>query len=709
MKFLKNLAAILVILICLTILTFPVITKLDSVVVGRGGDSYQYLGFQGLAAEQLERGNWPFQKTNLWRYPVGFDYSRGYDSMLSNLFGGVLAVITKDHILSYNLTIFCSFLFNVLAAYALFNQVTKSRKMALVGAISVGFSFYNLSRSLGHANLLLTGGFSLFLYALIRLRNNQKLSSFILLGVSVGVIGLSSVQYFLMLIVACLIMLPIYGLLNFSEISRYLQIVKKNKSKTFFSVALAGVLLALVLLPVAQAVIEGDFAWRTDSDYSPHLSNFFMPLHMNQVLFSSKQVYTTVHDNQNESIEWMAYVGVFELVLFFVLLIWSLLKGKIDKNDVFLLIGIVIFVIFSLGTKNPDTGVIMPYHWLIDFYPFKAISEPARYVIIFNLFLMLFVCRKLVFMFKKHTTASIVSFLLIVLFISERVSWGGFATTPNLDGKFAKVVQTLPGEAVFDIPAFDERIAYHPVLYKKSIINGYPHWLGDTNKGRSFINYNDEITRYFCDRQPNKWDFNDDAIKLSELKKNQQMLSRLKENKVNTIVVNKDYKLFGSEWCESVMAQATLLVPRLNIAQDSGLTQKDAYSEWVANEMRAGLFFPQSGKVRIVKINFYPSLKSEELTISLDGREIDLSTWIYQEYPGENGPVIWASPKDDTQFWDVSAGSKLIFSSSKYSSGYVTISYQYSISDKAEPMASYSEKGLVKVFEDKDKMVLQIE
>ncbi|MBD3279671.1 MAG: hypothetical protein GF390_03095 [Candidatus Pacebacteria bacterium] len=152
--------------------TWPGVIKLKKGLIGAGGDTYQYMGFQGLVTHQLQEFRYPFQHIALWRYPEGFDLSRGYDSWLSNMFGGSLTLFLHDRALAYNLTILTSFIFNAFCGYLWGYQLTKSRLLGLLSSVGLGFSFYNLARGAAHASLLLTGGFFLVGYALLKLKED---------------------------------------------------------------------------------------------------------------------------------------------------------------------------------------------------------------------------------------------------------------------------------------------------------------------------------------------------------------------------------------------------------------------------------------------------------------------------------------------------------------------------------------------------------
>lgn len=236
------------------IFTFPAVLHLDNHVIGDGGDNYQYAGFQQLVAENIKNTKWPLANTNTWRYPVGFEFSRGFDSVLSNFFGASLLLLSNKPLISYNLTILSSFVFNFICAYLLFEEISESKKIATLGGIGFGFSFYNLARALGHANLLLTGGFALFTYALIKTIKKQNKKHIFFLGLSGILIALSSFQYLVMLAITIAIVIPILIIFYPKKFQQILVQAWKNKLIWILTTIASLILISPFVLPFAKAV-----------------------------------------------------------------------------------------------------------------------------------------------------------------------------------------------------------------------------------------------------------------------------------------------------------------------------------------------------------------------------------------------------------------------------------------------------------------------
>jgi hypothetical protein len=174
-RFLVKFDIVLVILFSalITILfTWPGILSLSSRYIGDGYDNYEYASYQSLAAQRITSGQFPFGFTNFWRYPVGFDFGRGFDSYLTVSTGAFLKLFLGMP-LSYNLTIYVLLILNGLFSYIFFRYLTGSKSLGLIGAIIYGFSFYALARGSSHPNLMFEGGIPLLFLAVIRLMKKE--------------------------------------------------------------------------------------------------------------------------------------------------------------------------------------------------------------------------------------------------------------------------------------------------------------------------------------------------------------------------------------------------------------------------------------------------------------------------------------------------------------------------------------------------------
>jgi len=131
------------------VFSFPAILSLPIQVIGDGGDNLQFLSFQYVGNMLFSQGNFPFEETNFWRYPVGISFQSSYDSTLLILLGLIFYSFTQNGVLVYNLSLFVIFFLNAILSYLTFRRFFPSL-ISLIGTIIYGFSFYSLARLLGH-------------------------------------------------------------------------------------------------------------------------------------------------------------------------------------------------------------------------------------------------------------------------------------------------------------------------------------------------------------------------------------------------------------------------------------------------------------------------------------------------------------------------------------------------------------------------------
>lgn len=692
-KWLEFFWPFLAMLLVIVLVTYPGVVNLSSKLIGAGGDNYQYLGFQSLVAKHLQEGHYPFTYTTWWRYPQGFDFSRGYDSVLSNLVGGGLQIVTGNPVVAYNLTVWLALWFNMAMAYLLFARIGRSRWLGLGGGIAYGLSFYALARAGAHMNLVLIGGFPLAVYSIWRLWERQGWQELILVGVAVVTVFFSSLQYGIMLGIGMVVMGGL-GWWFYSEEVRGL-VLRLWQVRKRVGVVAGGIILVLgmVFWPYVTGLLKGGFLWHTTgNDYSPPLISYFAP---NPIVPSISSNWELVR----KEVEWVVFPGWLELALGG----WFMVKYRSGRKKAWLGLGVMVWGLFSLGLKNPDTGLWLPYALLVQWYPFKAISETGRYMVLGQLLVvwaMILVLRDInLWGWRRKATFILIGLLLIV----ERWNGGRYYQIETLDGAYTEVVAAQPGKAVMDIPIFDERHNLGPALYDKPIVSGYMHWMADVIEAQGFINFNQEISRFACDLNNKGYrDFSSYMVTREERLKNWSMLARLRSEGIRTVVVHKDYKLYW-EGCRNVAAQVGLLFPRVGLAQDSGVKEM-WHVKWAAGVMDSGLFFPKSGKVTIEALHFRPIVPLAGLRVSLDNKTVDVTNWGYTTEDS-----VWTGPPVPLELY-VRAGEELKIQGGIFApeDGFLSLWYRYT-SDPESVVVPYLRNGMEKIYEDEAKEVWQLQ
>jgi hypothetical protein len=118
--------------IILTIIfTYPSAFNLNTRLIGDGGDNYEYLTYQFLAADNLKKGFAPLAHTDKIFYPVGTKLSVT-DGMFSSLTGGLFNFLFSPSV-SYNLTVLLVFVLNGVFSFIFFYKATGSDLGGCIG------------------------------------------------------------------------------------------------------------------------------------------------------------------------------------------------------------------------------------------------------------------------------------------------------------------------------------------------------------------------------------------------------------------------------------------------------------------------------------------------------------------------------------------------------------------------------------------------
>ena len=676
------------------LVTYPAIFHLNNRLIGDGGDNYQYFSFQYIVSQKLKNFQNPFSHSDIFRYPNGFEFSRGYDSVINALLGGIMSLIINP-IVTYNLVVIILISLNITLSYLLFYYIIQSKIPAYIGAISYGVSSYVLARSAGHINLIFIGGFPFFTYCLLRLEKEELSSkNLFLFFSSLTLIFLGSFQYTLMLFIYILISLPL--LLLFYK-KNLLSLIKKfflNKEKIFIvSIPFISIFI-FFSLPYLTGFYKNELGLNTPRsswEFYPQLTDYFFPNQFSR-LFISK--FFQNFNNSPRSIERVVYLGSMEIYLFILFLILRIPK----RLKFFILAQVIISFIISSGRLS--------HTFLMNIFPFKFIPETNRFFVFLSLFLNIGVILAIEQILRKiHDNKY---YLLIVVFITmiiffERLPLNFWLSPSLTDKTYVKLVKLQKGEAVLDIPVDDSfyTSTYNllPYLYNKKIISGYFHYLADNIKSKDFL-HQDIINRFICNKK-NNIDF-DKSRSL-----NKKLIETLVKNKIYTIVVHKndpeDHAKYFFPECANVRMETSILLPQL-LMPDATDKQKilSIFFPAIANYGDT-ISFPSDGIFFIDGIHAYP-INQLPLNIYLNGNKLKFNQ-------------SWTNRGKKNATWDpyyklkVKKGDRLTFKFSKNHNldySFVKIWYRYWVQPN-QWHSSLSNNGIKKIYEDDDAAVFVIE
>lgn len=669
-------------------LTWPLLWHLSDSIPGTGGDAYQFLGFQNLNRVRFESGLWLPSHTTWWRYPAGFELQRGADGMLINSIGGLLSLAFQNSVLAFNTTILLALVANGWASYGWFYYLTGSKRLGILGQLGFGFSWYVLARATGHLNLVLVSGFPLLLWSSLSWWKKPSWFRAWLVAGSVMFITVSSIQYTIMTIIVGLVSLASLWLFSKTFRKKVWHKLRAHSGQILVPAITTSVLVGLLIWPFVLAGIRHDFVWRTAGDYSPSLLDWLLP---NPA--SSSWLANLSSPTSSANIERVVFMGWIESFLVLLGLGWSLTKPKLRPWAVV----IAACWLCALGTVSPETGLRLPYYWLHLVYPFKAISEPGRFVVPV---LLLGLSLGLLWLSQRKKPVPIWLVLgLIVVMTGSRSPWPGLALSPKLDGEYVQAVRETPSSAVLDIPTLDERLGALSLYYHKPIVGGYMHWTADTRQARSFID-DHHLDFWKCDQEgmfPSEFFETHDETAFRE-----ELYQALRENDITTLVVHKNFKLYWPG-CEAALGWTSWLVKPIRLAKATGSTPSTHTVHWTNQPMNTGLFFPQTGVVELVTLNYSFPADGDAVQIRLNDEVFPSETWNYTE-----SDSIWISPKPGKGRFEVVGGTELVFSTQKpIKRGFLTAVYRYH-PKVLSPIESWQYKNLKKIFEDDDKIVIQL-
>lgn len=543
-----------------TIVTSPAIFNLSNKLIGDGGDNYHHFIFQFISSEKIKKLNYPFSYSDILRYPMGFNFGTGYDSVLIVLTGAFFSLF-MNNITAYNITLLIYLTLNGLFSFLLFRYISNSYLLGIIGGVIYGYSSYVIARTAGHTNLFFVGGIPLFVYALLRIKNYFSKKNIFLLFLAVTLIFLTSFQYFILFTISFTIIF-LFSLLFFPSCYRItLNNIIINKHQILLLVV---PFLTVIIIFSSQhifAFIKGDFFKpnRNEITYlvqnSPSIKDFLIP---NNFLPLKIKEITKNLNNSFSSIERVVFIGWAEMFLF----LFFIVRYRNIKLKRFILLIVSVFFIITLGFINPETNIKLPYYFFQQLFPFSFINEPGRFFIIFYLFLTIGIIAQLKEIYNKKTIPKIVSLivLIIIILIIERLPNNYWLSDTFHNKPFVKVVKKEKGTAVLDIPISFHNSVYDifPYVYGKKIVSGYFHWFADTDKPKSFVN-NNNLTRFMCGQ----------TLKIDKdfKYKNKKLIQVLKAYDIKTIVVHKNDPLDHAKYyfpeCVNVRMQTSLFLPQL--------------------------------------------------------------------------------------------------------------------------------------------------
>lgn len=678
------------------ILTYPACFHLSDKLIGDGGDNYQFLSFQYIINKNILKGLFPFSWSNILRYPYGFDFSRGYDATYAIL-GGALLNFIFNKVVSYNLIVLSILLLNGFFSYLFFQKITKSVSLGIIGGIIYGFSFYVLGRAAGHINLLLIGGFPLFFYTILSLREKQSLFNFILVVTSVVLIAFGSVQYLLFLLIFSFFFLIVSCLFYPNEIFKFINMISKNKRKLAVAIIYFIFIFLLFYYPYIKSLfIKRTFVFPNSQlqffDLKPEIYDYILP----NPFLKTLQITKLLKNSYQAKVDKVVFLGFAEIIAFL-----YFLNSKCNKRlKLYLLVMVAVFS----GVPH----LIYPY--LYSYFPFSTTAEISRYYVFYYLILVIGIVLGLssITNNKKRAIVFIAFFILIIL---ERLPTNFYLSDIGEWKVIYDIVKQQNTEGIVILPLSNWYTKYNlvPVFTDKKLVEGYIHWSTNDEESNKFIKNCGEMNRFDLENEkiPTEFFLNEQFVQ-NEVKLNHKMLNCLKQNNIQIIVFDKYYRVYWDDF-RHLLARTTLLFPHVSIVNTTVDVTKLEATRWAADKLNYSLYFPKKGVFRIYKIHYSNPSQKPIIRLIQNGNEVKIDDWqTYLNFEWNRWTRRITPPKN---FFSISidAGMIINFNSDEYTlkDGFLNIWYEF-IEDKNSPIIQPPVEPLEKIYENEKVEVWKI-
>lgn len=571
-----------------------------SVLIGDGGDNYEFFGFMHLARENLLSKKLPFSHTNTLRYPNGFDFSYGFDGVAPVFLGAILGMVFRP-ILAYNLSVVLILFLNIFCSILFFEKlgnlygVSREEEIRFVLAgLIFGAAPYVFARINSHLNLAFVAGMPAMTYYSVLLHKNIvqgiEIKPFkILVGLvfSLIFVGLGSLQYLILIF----LILPIPAFIIFK---RHLQ-----KYRLFIKENLQGVLISFILFLTIFLFFWGGYVKavmtsninivdRAGKFTQPHPADVFLP---NQYL---GEVWGILNPSE-KSIEKVITVGLLELIILGVILC----KARSIQERLFGFGVFFVYLLLSFGIIN------LPFY-----------HEGGRSVVLISLIIAFAVSVRKDILVKKPIVGLFLTFILV-----ERLFFNIQTARPVAAEVLENQISKLSGKAVLNVPLskYNPYRTALPVFYKKNIIDGFFHYTADTAQTQETMN-KDYFMRLTCSSE------REDALMYEfEPQARQDALKTFEKNDIGAIAVFKNEKAgnFLSRDCENVRNWWYYLNPEtLTLIKDTGGINKQTMQLRSYNPNNiVRIYFEKAGRLVIDGMYASPEELSA-LTITIpDGNQ----------------------------------------------------------------------------------------
>ncbi len=404
--------------------------------------------------------------------------------------------IFNNPVLAYNFSLFLSFILSGYGMFLLVYHLTKNYSASILASLTYTFAPFKILRMLIHLNIV-SGQWLPFVFLYLeKFFEEKNLKNIILFSLFFILQSLTSLHYFVFLLVSVFVFFIIKIFLN-------RQILDKDFfKKIFISFFLIFIFLLPIFLPYFQ-IKEGSIgkAWEI-AFYTPSLKDYLRVWY----LLEKKELIN--------NLEKFVFIGFVPLILL-ILSIFIFKKIKKENLIIYGVIGLIGFLL-SLGPLiKIKEGYIFGFYLPFLFIPgFNQIRAVSRFSILLFFGLSIIFGLALAHLFKKEILKKFLFFFLSILFLFEI-----FFISLNLvkliripvGKEIPEVYQWLKKEkedfAILELPiAFKEQLPYlyaldinsfyqyFSIYHWKKLVNGDSSYYPNSylERVKIFLNFPDE-------------------------------------------------------------------------------------------------------------------------------------------------------------------------------------------------------------------------
>ncbi len=497
------LAVALFSLVLTLIMTWPIVTELNSTLPGWPGDNFAFLyKLWWFRTALLVTHQSPLFDPNSYA-PFGFSLGQGEPTYLNTVPGVPIGALFGD-VASYNLLSIASFVIAALGAYLLVRELTGNKGGALLASVAFAFCAYRMAHYPGHLQQLGTGWIALTFYFLERMLKTKSIKHGALMGLCLALTALGTWYYAYMVGIA----VAVYALIRMWTLRREVSV------RSLVLPTLAGILvLAVIAGPAALPSLE---LWRQGGlthsakaadEFSAAPTDYIIPNQLQPVWGASSmraQSERPIHESS-------LYLGL--IPAFIALSGWLLYRQRTKEDDsgsrvqnqstkfrVWAgLLGLIVVLSFGLTLHwlqgqmrwpmaGGSTPIPMPGQLLYDWFPFySSMRVYARFGILATLAMVVLMGLGWAALrmhskgwLKKNGGWLIVPAMCLLLadVWTGPYQWGSSRVEPTETSKFiaaapAGSVMQMPLSGSLSAPAQSGPALYWETYYHKPITYGY--------------------------------------------------------------------------------------------------------------------------------------------------------------------------------------------------------------------------------------------